>query len=77
MASDWDVIGQGTESSTTIAAIVQQAEGDKYVTVSLVLLFISTCKTGLSWLAETDMRREFCATLSHPVILAATQHGNA
>jgi hypothetical protein len=34
---DWDFIGQGTASLTTIAAVVtEQAEGHKYVTSSLV-----------------------------------------
>ena len=34
---DWDIIGQGTASLTTIAAVVtEQAEGHKYVTSSLV-----------------------------------------
>jgi hypothetical protein len=28
---DWDIIGQGTASLTTITAVVKKAEGDKYV----------------------------------------------
>jgi hypothetical protein len=31
---DWDFIGQGTASLTTIAGVVKQAEGDEYVTSS-------------------------------------------
>ena len=45
---DWDVIGQGTASLSTIAAVVKQAEGDKYVTSSLVLPFINTCMKSLA-----------------------------
>ena len=44
---DWDIIGQGTASLTTIAHFVKQAEGDKYVTCSLVLPFINTCMKSL------------------------------
>jgi hypothetical protein len=47
---DWDVIGQGTASLSTIAAVVKQEEGDKYVTSSLVLPFINTC-----WKALQEM----------------------
>ena len=39
---DWDIIGQGTASLTTIAAVVKKDEGDKYVASSLVLTFIHT-----------------------------------
>ena len=28
---DWDIIGQGTSSLTTITTVVKQTEGDKYV----------------------------------------------
>jgi hypothetical protein len=28
---DWDMIGQGTASLTTIAAVVKQTEGDMYI----------------------------------------------
>ena len=34
---------KGTPSLSTIAADVKQAEGDKYVTSSLVLPFVHTC----------------------------------
>ncbi len=40
---DWDVIGQGTASLSTITVVVNQTEGDEYVTSSLVLSFINTC----------------------------------
>ena len=40
---DWDIIGQDTSSLSTVAAVVKQVEGDKYVTSSLVLSFINTC----------------------------------
>ena len=39
-SQDWDIIGQGTASLTKITAVVKKAEGDKYVTSSLVLSFI-------------------------------------
>jgi len=29
---DWDIIGQGTASLSTITTVVKKAEGDKYVT---------------------------------------------
>jgi len=35
-------------SLTTIAAVVKQAEGDKYVNSSLVLSFIKTCMKSLA-----------------------------
>jgi hypothetical protein len=44
---DCDIIGQTTASLTTITAVVKQAEGDKYVTSSLVLPFINTCMKAL------------------------------
>ena len=37
---DWDIIGQCTASLMTVAAVVKQAEGDKYPTSSLVLPFM-------------------------------------
>ena len=39
---DWDIIGQGTSSLTTITDVVKKDEDDKYVTSSLVLSFIHT-----------------------------------
>ncbi len=45
---DWDIIGQGTASLTTITVVVKQDEGDKYVTSSLVLPFIHTCMKSLA-----------------------------
>jgi len=44
----WDIIGQGTASLTTIAAVVTHYEGDKYVTSMLVLPFINTCMKSLA-----------------------------
>ena len=44
----WDIIGQGTVSLTTISAVVKHAEGDKYVTNSLVLSFMHTCMKSLA-----------------------------
>ena len=53
---DWDIIGQGTASLTTIAAVVKQAEGDQYVTSSLVLPFIHTCMKSLAtWKYEAAL----------------------
>jgi len=46
---DWDIIGQGTASLTSIAAVVtEQAEGDKYVTSSLFPPFTNTCRKSLA-----------------------------
>ena len=39
---------KGTASLSTIAAVVKQAEGDKYVTSSPVLSFINTCMKSLA-----------------------------
>jgi hypothetical protein len=39
---DWDIIGQCTSSLMTVAAVVKQAEGDKYPTSSLVLTFMNS-----------------------------------
>jgi hypothetical protein len=45
---DWDIIGQGTASLTPIAAVVtEQAEGDKYVTSSLVPPFTKAARTSI------------------------------
>ena len=38
---------EDTTSLSTVAVVVKQAEGDKYVTSSLVLTFINTCMKGL------------------------------
>jgi hypothetical protein len=64
---DWDIIGQGTASLTTITAVVKKAEDDKYVTSSLVLSFIHTCMKSLAedvsikqfWFGPANPRREF------------------
>ena len=45
---DWDIIGQCTASLMTVAAVVKQAEGDKYPTSSLVLPFMNSCMRSLS-----------------------------
>ena len=39
-SEDWDIIGQGTASLTTITAVVKQAEGDKYVTQTRDVSFL-------------------------------------
>ncbi len=73
---DWDIIGQGTASLTTIASVVKQAEGDKYVTSSLVLSFIHTCMKSLaehgtmkqSWFGPANPRREFPVSSSCVII---------
>jgi hypothetical protein len=41
-SEDWNIIGQGTASSTTIAAVVKQAECDKYVTIAVWFCHSST-----------------------------------
>ena len=38
---DWDIIGQGTASLSTVTSVVEQSEDDKYVTSSLVMSFIN------------------------------------
>ena len=38
---DWDIIGQGTSSLSTVTSVVEQSEDDKYVTSSLVMSFIN------------------------------------
>ena len=58
---------KGTVSLSTIAAVVKQAEGDKYVTISLVLPFINTCMKSLvadgsikqPWFGKGNARSEF------------------
>ena len=70
---DWDIIGQGTSSLTTITAVVKKAEGDKYVTSSLVLSFIHTCMKSLAedrsikqpWFGPGNPRREFPVSSVH------------
>ncbi len=79
---DWDTIGQGAASLTTIAAVVNQAEGDKYVTSSLVLSFIHTCMksltehgsindTGNSRVCSANPRCEFPVSSAHESIKVA------
>ncbi len=73
---DWDVVGQGTASLSTIAAVVNQTKGDKYVTSSLVLSFINTCSKSLagdgsikqSWFRKGNSRSEFPVSLDHESI---------
>jgi hypothetical protein len=73
---DWEIIGEATASLTTIAGIVKQAEGDKYVTASLVLPFVNSCLESLSptgiikqqWLSDTDKRKQFPASSCHKLI---------
>ncbi len=76
---DWDVIGQGTASLSTIAAVVKQAEGDKYVTSSLVLPFINTCMKSLAgdgsikqpWFGKGNARSEFPVSSAHEFVKSA------
>ena len=76
---DWDIIGQGTASLTTITAVVKQAEGDKYVTSSLVLPFNHTCMKSLAehgtmkqpWFGPANPRREFPVSSAHESIKVA------
>jgi hypothetical protein len=79
---DWDVIGQGTATLSTITAVVKQEEGDKYVTSSLVLPFINTCMKSRAgdgsikqtWLAkETRGASSLCLRPMNP----SNQHGKA
>jgi hypothetical protein len=76
---DWDIIGQGTASLTTITAVVKQVEADKYVTSSLVLPFIHTCMKSLAengsikqpWFGPANPRREFPVSSAHESIKVA------
>jgi hypothetical protein len=73
---DWDIIGQGTASLTTIADVVNQTEDDKYVTSSLVLSFIHTYMKSLAehgsmkqpWFGPANPQREFPVSSSHESI---------
>ena len=76
---DWDIIGQGTASLSTVAAVVKQAEGDKYVTSSLVMSFINTCMKSLAgdgrikqpWFGKGNARSEFPVSSAHESIKSA------
>ena len=76
---DWDVIGQGTASLSTIADVVKQEEGNEYVTSSLVLPFINTCMKSLtgdgkqSWFGKGNARSEFPVSSAHESIKSARQ----
>ena len=69
----------GTASLSTIAAVVKQAEGDKYVTSSLVLPFINTCMKSLagdgsikqSWFGKGNTRSEFPVSSAHESVKSA------
>jgi hypothetical protein len=73
---DWDIIGQCTASLMTVAAVVKQAEGDKYPTSSLVLPFMNSCMRSLSedapikqtWLGTANVRREFPVSSAHACV---------
>jgi len=43
-----DIIGQCSSSLMTVATVVEQAEGDKYPTSSLILPFMNSCMRSLS-----------------------------
>ena len=71
---DWDIIGQGTASLTTIAAVVKQDEGDKYVTSSLVLSFIHTCMKSLAEHGSIKQSWFGPAILCHQPMNPSNQH---
>jgi len=68
-------VNQQWESLMTAAAVVKQAEGDKYYTSSFVLPFMNSCMRSLSedapikwtWLG-TDVRREFPVSSAHACV---------
>jgi phenylpyruvate tautomerase PptA (4-oxalocrotonate tautomerase family) len=68
-----DVIGQGTSSLTTITVVVNQVEGDNYVTSSLVLTFINTRMQNLTgngsikhpWFGPGNVWSEFPVSSVH------------
>jgi hypothetical protein len=71
--------GQGTASLTTITDVVEQTEGDKYVTNSLILLFIHTYMKRLGdsfehgsikkpWFGPANPRSEFPVSSAHESI---------
>ena len=76
---DWDIIGQVTASLSTVAAVVKQAEGNKYVTSSLVLSFINTCikshggdgSIKQPWFVKGNSRSEFPVSSAHESIKSA------
>ena len=59
-----------------VAAVVKQAEGDKYPTRSLVLLFMNSCMRSVSddapikqtWLGTGNVRREFPVSSAHACV---------
>jgi hypothetical protein len=73
----------GTASLSTVAAAVKQAEGDKYVTSSLVLSFINTRIKSLPgdgsikqpWFGKGNARSEFHVSSAHESIKSARKSG--